>query len=86
MNKLFFDIHKMELLFPKKIFSWILVTIYKEVVFKISPNNKIRTHNHLVCKRTLNHLVKLALKFQISCLFQGKSPLTFRQIQSVNSL
>ena len=24
-------------------------------------SNKIRTHNHLVCKRTPNHLAKLAI-------------------------
>ena len=26
----------------------------------ISDNNEIRTHNDLVCKRTLNHLAKLS--------------------------
>ena len=26
----------------------------------LSDSNGIRTHNHLVCKRTLNHLAKLA--------------------------
>ena len=28
-------------------------------VVSISDSNGTRTHNHLVCKRTLNHLVKL---------------------------
>ena len=50
---------------------------------------------HLVCKRTLNHLAKLAklakvplmsLKIQISYLFQARSYLTFKQLQSADSL
>ena len=65
--------------------------------------NGIRTHNHLVCKRTLNHLAKWSsvrlqtkwlwfrvplqsLKLQISRVFQARSSLTFRQLQSVDSL
>ena len=42
----------------------------------ISDCNWTRTHNHLVHKRTLNHLAKLAL----SHLFRARSSLTFRQI------
>ena len=29
-------------------------------IWSLSDSNDIRTHNHLVCKRTLNHLAKLA--------------------------
>ena len=33
----------------------------------LSDSNGIRTHNHLVCKQTLNHLAKLAIdQFTIS--------------------
>ena len=30
-------------------------------ICSLSDSNWIRTHNHLVCKRTLNHLAKLAI-------------------------
>ena len=29
-------------------------------IWSLSDSSKIRTHNHLVCKRTINHLAKLA--------------------------
>ena len=68
--------------------------------------NGTRTHNHLVCKHTLNHSAKLAkwlndrlqtkwlwvrvplqsLNFQILRLFRARSSLTFRQLQSTDSL
>ena len=73
-----------------KIFSRILVTISKNVIFKISLSSKIRNHNHLVRKRTLNHLAKLALKIQI-CLFtegviwhSGNYTDTFRNTQKTH--
>ena len=28
-------------------------------IWSLSDSNRIRTHNHLVCKPTLNHLAKL---------------------------
>ena len=35
--------------------------VYKiEPIFRVSDCNWTRTHNHLVHKRTLNHLAKLA--------------------------
>ena len=75
----------------------------------LSDCNGTRTHNHVVRKRTLNHLAKLAilpkwlnvrlrskwswirvplqsLKFQIWSLFQARSYLTLRKLQSVDSL
>ena len=59
----------------------------------LTDSNGIRTHNHLVRKRTLNYLAKLAkwlscvvsmsdmvpLNLQIWCLLWAKSSLTFRQ-------
>ena len=33
-------------------------------IWSLSDCNGTWTHNHLVCKRTLNHLVKLAIGFQ----------------------
>ena len=30
------------------------------IIWSLSDSNGIRTHNHLVCKRTRNHLAKLA--------------------------
>ena len=35
-------------------------------IWSLSDSNVIQTHNHLVCKRTLNHLTKLAKWF--SCV------------------
>ena len=32
----------------------------KRDIWILSDSNRIRTHNHLICKRTLNHLTKLA--------------------------
>ena len=32
----------------------------KRDIWILSDSNGIRTHNHLICKRTLNHLTKLA--------------------------
>ena len=47
----------------------------------------IRTHNHLVCKRTINYSAKLARsKLEISCLLWASSSLTFRQKHSVSVL
>ena len=34
----------------------------RHLIWNLSDNNGIRTHSHLVCKRTLNHLAKLAKK------------------------
>ena len=42
--------------------------------FSQSDCNWTRTHNHLVRKRTLNHLAKHSLKIQISRLFRARSP------------
>ena len=82
------------------LFAYIsLVAITKN----ISDSNGIRTHNHLVHKRTLNYLAKwlsvhlrtkwlwvqillLSLKLHISYLFWARSSLTFRQLQSADSL
>ena len=51
----------------------------------LSDCNRTRTHNHLVQKRTLNHLTKSWVllqshKLQISRLFWTRSSLTFRQL------
>ena len=35
-------------------------TIIKSNIVCLSDCKEIRTHNHLVCKRTLNHLAKQA--------------------------
>ena len=57
--------------------------IFSNFIYCLSDSNGIRTHNHLVCKRTLNHLAKLTIRtkwlgvqvqlqsliFQISHLF-----------------
>ena len=32
----------------------------RRLIWSLSDSNRIWTHNHLVCKRTLNHLTKLA--------------------------
>ena len=50
--------------------------ISEEGVKCLSNSNGIRTHNHLVCKRTLSHLTKLAscchLNFRYcTCFEQG---------------
>ena len=41
-----------------------MVVIYfyleRENYKTLGDSNRIRTHNHLVCKQTLNHLAKLA--------------------------
>ena len=38
------------------------VDIFQTINRGLSDSNVIRTHNHLVPKRTLNHLAKLACK------------------------
>ena len=40
--------------------AWILMilTQNRRDIWSLSDSNGIRTHNHLVCKRTLNHLAK----------------------------
>ena len=41
---------------------------------KLSDSNGIRTHNHLVRKRTLNHLAKLAiLAYQTNYILAGQT-------------
>ena len=72
-------------------------------IWRLSDSNGIRTHSHLVCKRTLTSLGKLlriplrtkwlwvripllSLKIQILRLFRARSSLTFRQLESVDSL
>ena len=42
-------------------------------ILNLSDSNKIRTHNHLVCKQALNHLAKLAkwLSFVVSTYLYG---------------
>ena len=42
-------------------------------IWDLSDSNEIRTHNHLVRKRTLNHLAKLARRFScvVSTHFYG---------------
>ena len=72
----------------------------------LSDYDRIRTHNYLIGKQTLNQLAKLAkwlsvrlptkwlwvwiplqsLKLQILRLLRERSSLTFRQLQSVDSL
>ena len=39
-----------------------------------SDSSGIRTHNRLVRKRTLNHLVKLALNFRYGAYFEQGVP------------
>ena len=40
-------------------------------IWYLSVSNEIRTHNHLVCKRTLNHLAKsLCCHLHTDCFFQ----------------
>ena len=41
--------------------------IFSNFIYCLSDSNGIRTHNHLVCKRTLNHLASLA-KWLSVCL------------------
>ena len=36
----------------------------RHYIWSLSDCNGARTHNHLVCKRTLNHLPKLAIGFK----------------------
>ena len=38
----------------------------KHNIWSLSDSNTIQTHNHIVCKQTLNHLVKLAI--WLSCV------------------
>ena len=86
-----------------------LVDQIRRHIWCLSDNNRIRTHNHLVHKQTLNHLAKLTslakwlsahlwtkglwvrvqlqlLKLPISRLLWARSFLTFKQLQSVDSL
>ena len=55
-----------------------------------SDKNGIRTHNHLVRKRTLNHLAKLALKlhlnFRYDACFEQGVPWHAGKLSSVDSL
>ena len=46
-----------------------LLTSYdvKANIVKLSDSNKIRTHNHIVHKQTLNHSAKLALIIELCC-------------------
>ena len=40
------------------------------LLFESCDSNIIRTHNHLVCKRTLNHLAKwLSVRLRTKCLW-----------------
>ena len=41
-------------------------------VWRLSNCNRTRTHKHLVCKRTLNHLAKLAWSELASCVFDTR--------------
>ena len=61
-------------------------SISENPFYGLSDCNGIRTHNHLVRKRTLNHLQPTwqSLKPQISRLFRARRSLTFRQLQSVD--
>ena len=60
----------------------------RHYIWSLNDSNVIRTHNHLFCKRTLNHLAKLVsqmieplllLKQQIWHLLRARRSLTFRQ-------
>ena len=60
---------------------------YSLYTLALSDCNWTRTQNHLVRKRTLNHLAKFwvrvqlqSLKLQISRLLRARSSLTFRQL------
>ena len=55
----------------------ILKTWSKMII--LGDSNGIWTHNHLIRKRTLNHLAILWLKLQIWRLLRARSSLTFRQ-------
>ena len=46
--------------FPLKIYCRIQKCIHKLTNIKVYDYNGIRTHNHLIGKRTLKHLVKMA--------------------------
>ena len=48
---------------PPKANTWVilLIKIINETKIDASDSNWIRTHNHLIPKRTLNHLAKLAI-------------------------
>ena len=62
----------------------------------LSDSNRIRTHNHLVCKRTLNHLDKLPkwlgcvvstyLYSVYSACFEKGVPWHSGKLQSIDSL
>ena len=43
-----------------------------QLVRKVCDSNGIRTHSHLVRKRTLNYLAKLAIQGTIECRFTLK--------------
>ena len=77
---------------PATLFKELLARCKREI-WSLSDCNWTGTHNHLVRKRTLKHLAKLAkwlciwvqlqsLKLQISRLLRAKSSLTFRQLYS----
>ena len=53
--------HSIVCLNVKELLAWSICRIWS-----LSDSNVIQTHNHLVCKRTLNHLTKLAKWF--SCV------------------
>ena len=43
-------------------------------IWSLSDSNGIRTHNHLVRKRTLNHLVDCVLVYEVNgCGFESRS-------------
>ena len=48
---------------PPKANTWVilLIKIINETKIDASDSNWIRTHNHLIPKRTLDHLAKLAI-------------------------
>ena len=63
-------------------------------IWSLSNCNETRSHNHLVCKHLFRLVTKWlwvraplqSLKLQISSLFQARSYMAFRQLQSMDSL
>ena len=81
INQVTFGAKSIRYLGPK---IWNSLPFHIKSSESLSDCNETRTPNHLVHKRTLNHLAKLAK--WISRLLRARSSLTFRQLWSVDSL
>ena len=76
--------------FPYLSFHWLYVLNVKELldwkrhnICKLSDYNNILTHNHLVCKQTLNYIVKFLARWSSVCL-QTKWLWVWILLQSLN--